>query len=196
MDIWRKRSNEEFEHWYVEYQRAQNPMGMRKASRLTYVGLVCHPGGSEKRRRSTSVLRTFGRRTSPNSAAWTCAIGPPASPSTQKSSLNLLNPSAGSTAVASSLRTSFLIADCFANLIWRVDLPRDGTKATARVWLKHDSTIPMVRCPTNLESTAWVMSRAPITFITPRRLKSSLCVCATPGSDGSEYAPNSGKNQA
>jgi hypothetical protein len=32
-----------------------------------------------------------------------------------------------------------LIADCFANLIWRVDLSRDGTKATARVWLKHDS---------------------------------------------------------
>jgi hypothetical protein len=31
---------EEFEHWYVEYQPAQNPMGMRKASRLTYVGLA------------------------------------------------------------------------------------------------------------------------------------------------------------
>ena len=47
-----------------------------------------------------------------------------------------------------------LIADCFANLIWRVDLPRNGGKATARVWLKHDSmaTIPMVRCPTAPES--------------------------------------------
>jgi hypothetical protein len=32
-----------------------------------------------------------------------------------------------------------LIADCFAGLIWRVDLPADGGTATARVWLKHDS---------------------------------------------------------
>jgi hypothetical protein len=32
-----------------------------------------------------------------------------------------------------------LIADCFAGLIWRADLPADGGKATARVWLKHDS---------------------------------------------------------
>jgi hypothetical protein len=32
-----------------------------------------------------------------------------------------------------------LIADCFASLIWRVDLPRNGGKATVRVWLKHDS---------------------------------------------------------
>jgi hypothetical protein len=32
-----------------------------------------------------------------------------------------------------------LIADCFASLIWRVDLPPDGGKAKARVWLKHDS---------------------------------------------------------
>jgi hypothetical protein len=32
-----------------------------------------------------------------------------------------------------------LIADCFANLIWRVDLPRDGGNATAHLWLKHDS---------------------------------------------------------
>jgi hypothetical protein len=35
-----------------------------------------------------------------------------------------------------------LIADCFAGLIWRVDLPADGGKATARVWLKHDSMAP------------------------------------------------------
>jgi hypothetical protein len=34
---------------------------------------------------------------------------------------------------------TILIADCFASLIWRVDLPRNGGKATARVWLKHDS---------------------------------------------------------
>jgi hypothetical protein len=32
-----------------------------------------------------------------------------------------------------------LIADCFASLIWRVDLPADDGKPTARVWLKHDS---------------------------------------------------------
>jgi hypothetical protein len=32
-----------------------------------------------------------------------------------------------------------LIADCFASLIWRVDLPPAGGKATARAWLKHDS---------------------------------------------------------
>jgi hypothetical protein len=32
-----------------------------------------------------------------------------------------------------------LLADCFAGLIWRVDLPADDGKATARVWLKHDS---------------------------------------------------------
>jgi hypothetical protein len=42
----------------------------------------------------------------------------------------------GSCLIASNI---ILIADCFANLIWRVDLPRDGGKATARVWLKHDS---------------------------------------------------------
>ncbi len=32
-----------------------------------------------------------------------------------------------------------LVADSFAGLVWRVDLPREGSKATARVWLKHDS---------------------------------------------------------
>jgi hypothetical protein len=32
-----------------------------------------------------------------------------------------------------------LIADCFAGLIWRVDLLAHGGEATARVWLKHDS---------------------------------------------------------
>ena len=32
-----------------------------------------------------------------------------------------------------------LVADCFAGLVWRADLPADGQKATARVWLKHDS---------------------------------------------------------
>jgi hypothetical protein len=42
----------------------------------------------------------------------------------------------GSCLIASNI---ILIADCFANLIWRVDLPRDGGQATARVWLKHDS---------------------------------------------------------
>ncbi len=34
-----------------------------------------------------------------------------------------------------------LIADCFASLIWRVDLPGDGGKPTARVWLKHYSML-------------------------------------------------------
>lgn len=32
-----------------------------------------------------------------------------------------------------------LIADCFASLIWRVDLNTDDDQPTARVWLKHDS---------------------------------------------------------
>jgi hypothetical protein len=55
----------------------------------------------------------------------------------------------GSCLIASNI---ILIADCFANLIWRVDLPRNGGKATARVWLKHDSMAydpdgPMPDCP-------------------------------------------------
>ena len=32
-----------------------------------------------------------------------------------------------------------LVADCFAGLIWRVELPGGGGKPTARVWLRHDS---------------------------------------------------------
>jgi hypothetical protein len=32
-----------------------------------------------------------------------------------------------------------LVADCFASLIWRVDLAPNGGKVTARVWLKHES---------------------------------------------------------
>lgn len=32
-----------------------------------------------------------------------------------------------------------LIADCFASLIWRVDLPADRGSPAAREWLKHDS---------------------------------------------------------
>jgi hypothetical protein len=31
------------------------------------------------------------------------------------------------------------VADCFAGLIWRVDLDRDARHATARVWLAHDT---------------------------------------------------------
>jgi hypothetical protein len=31
------------------------------------------------------------------------------------------------------------IADCFAGLIWRVDLDRDARHATAQVWLAHDT---------------------------------------------------------
>jgi hypothetical protein len=31
------------------------------------------------------------------------------------------------------------VADCFAGLIWRVDLREDGRRATARVWLAHDT---------------------------------------------------------
>jgi hypothetical protein len=42
----------------------------------------------------------------------------------------------GSCVIASDI---ILIADCFASLIWRVDLPRNGAKPTARVWLKHHS---------------------------------------------------------
>ncbi len=32
-----------------------------------------------------------------------------------------------------------LVADCFASLIWRVDLPADGETIEARVWLSHHS---------------------------------------------------------
>ena len=32
-----------------------------------------------------------------------------------------------------------LISDCFAGLIWRVDIPADGSKPVASVWLKHES---------------------------------------------------------
>ena len=32
-----------------------------------------------------------------------------------------------------------LLADCFGGMIWRVDLPKDGSKAAARIWLKHAS---------------------------------------------------------
>ncbi len=33
-----------------------------------------------------------------------------------------------------------LVSDCFASLIWRVDLPaQEGGKPTARVWLEHES---------------------------------------------------------
>ncbi len=47
---------------------------------------------------------------------------------------------------------SLLVADCFAGLIWRVDLPSAGGEPTARVWLKHDSMMhdpggPMPDCP-------------------------------------------------
>ncbi len=35
--------------------------------------------------------------------------------------------------------TVMIIADSGAGLFWRVDLPTDGGKPTARVWLKHDS---------------------------------------------------------
>ena len=36
---------------------------------------------------------------------------------------------------------TILIADCFASLIWRVDLSEDGYSATASVWLKHYSML-------------------------------------------------------
>ena len=32
-----------------------------------------------------------------------------------------------------------LLADCFASLIWRVDLPADGSGPVPRVWIKHES---------------------------------------------------------
>ena len=42
----------------------------------------------------------------------------------------------GSCVIADS---TILLADSFAGLIWRVDLPTDGEANPARVWLKHDS---------------------------------------------------------
>ena len=35
--------------------------------------------------------------------------------------------------------TVLLVADCFAGLIWRVDLSDDARSASARVWLSHDT---------------------------------------------------------
>jgi hypothetical protein len=35
--------------------------------------------------------------------------------------------------------TVMLVADCFAGLIWRVDLADDARSASARVWLSHDT---------------------------------------------------------
>ena len=36
---------------------------------------------------------------------------------------------------------TILVADCFASLIWRVDLAEDGRSAAASVWLKHYSML-------------------------------------------------------
>ena len=36
---------------------------------------------------------------------------------------------------------AILVADCFASLIWRVDLSEDGRKANASIWLKHYSML-------------------------------------------------------
>jgi hypothetical protein len=36
---------------------------------------------------------------------------------------------------------TILIADCFASLIWRVDLSEDGLSASASIWLKHYSML-------------------------------------------------------
>lgn len=36
---------------------------------------------------------------------------------------------------------TILIADCFASLIWRVQLSDDGRSASASVWLKHYSML-------------------------------------------------------
>ena len=36
---------------------------------------------------------------------------------------------------------AILIADCFASMIWRVDLSEDGRSASASIWLKHYSML-------------------------------------------------------
>jgi hypothetical protein len=36
---------------------------------------------------------------------------------------------------------TILVADCFASLIWRVDLSEDGLSASASIWLKHYSML-------------------------------------------------------
>jgi hypothetical protein len=36
---------------------------------------------------------------------------------------------------------TILIADCFASMIWRVDLSEDGRSASASIWLKHYSML-------------------------------------------------------
>jgi hypothetical protein len=66
-----------------------------------------------------------------------------------------------------------LVADCFASLIWRVDLPSGAGKATA--W----PPIPAGRSPTSRGSTGWDTLPRSITFITRRPRKNSLCACAS-----------------
>lgn len=70
-----------------------------------------------------------------------------------------------------------LIADCFASLIWRVDLPADNGKPAARVWLKHDSMAhdPDGPMPDQPGSTACSTPRRVTTFTTPPQPKNFSC---------------------
>jgi hypothetical protein len=64
------------------------------------------------------------------------AAGEPIKPETV---LHFPEPARGLNGSCVIAPNTLLIADCFAGLIWRVDLPANGGQATARIWLKHDS---------------------------------------------------------
>lgn len=71
------------------------------------------------------------------------------------------------------------VADCFAGLIWRVDLADDARSATARVWLADDTmaSIPTAAClrRRSLASTAFATGQRPATSTTPRPRRKYSC---------------------
>ena len=74
-----------------------------------------------------------------------------------------------------------LIADCFASLIWRVDLPSGDGKVTARVWLEDESmaTDPDGPFPDQPGVNGVGYASKTNYLITRRPPKNSLCGCAS-----------------
>lgn len=65
----------------------------------------------------------------------------PGMPVTAEAVLHFPEPATGLNGACVITPHLVFIADCFAGLIWRVDIPPGNAKATARVWLKHDSMV-------------------------------------------------------
>ena len=70
--------------------------------------------------------------------AWICVHGARARTSDRSSSIELPEPKVGLNGGCLIAPDVLLIAGA-ANLIWRVDLPKNGGEAAARVWLQHDN---------------------------------------------------------